>query len=344
MPTADTVDTTNLPPFLGVNVARVDPQTGKPTKPTLDNELAERDWFMTTTINMNQRLTEVRSDTDTNSASITTEATTRATADGALASLLTTVEVRSTGGAVVTGSATAQMSMIALSSPSGYSSSFGMYLRNSAVNYDVGLNALLTSGGVGRISFTATQFYFTDPSYNGGLPGNVAAYSGGVWQFNIPVLLRTGELAANAATKVRSNSASAANSVSLVVTDFNVGSELTVRALASSTQGYSNNAVTAIPTTSYIQILLDGALQSQAFVPIVLDTRCSGGTGTVNLTTGAITTFSPTNEVWWQCPAAPCDATFNTSSTSHTITARWHNLSTNMPNADWSLVVTEMKR
>jgi hypothetical protein len=344
MATTDTVDTTNLPPFLGVNVARVDPATGKPTKPTLDNELAERDWFLTTTINMNTRLTEVRSDTDTNSAAITTEAITRATADSALASLVTTVEVRSTGGAVITGSATAQMSMIAESNPSGFVSTFGLYLRNSGVNYPVGLTGYLDSGGTGIISFTATKFFWTDPSYNSGLPGNVAAYSGGVWQFNVPVLLRTGELAANAATKVRSNSSSGATSVSIVATDWNVGSEVTVLALASSTQGYSNSAVTAIPTTSYLQIYLDGALQNQAFVPITLDTRCSGGSGTVNLTTGAITSFTPTNQVWWQCPAAPCYAKFNTSSTSHTITAQWHSSSTGMPNADWFLVAIETKR
>jgi hypothetical protein len=90
MATADEVNVARLPASLGQNVARVWPD-GLPTRDQLDNEEFTRQWFMTTTVNMNRRLNEVRSDTDGNSAAITTETTARTTADAALAQQITTV-------------------------------------------------------------------------------------------------------------------------------------------------------------------------------------------------------------------------------------------------------------
>lgn len=344
MSTASTVDTTNLLPNLSADVQRVIPETGRPTKETLDQELLQRDWFMGTVINMESRIVEVRADTDTASASVVTEASARVAGDAAQASLTQTVEAALSGGAVVSGSATSQMRMIATAAPTGYSASFELYLRASGTNFPVGMQ-MLVGGGVGRIAFTAQQFMLTDPSYLGGAPGNVFLYTGGVWRFSVPVLFDTGEIATNAVSKPRTNSASGAASVSVVATDFLPGSELLILAIASPTVGYTDSSITAAPTNnSYIQVVVDGVLQKQTFAPITLDTRTTGGSGTV--VGGSLTSFSPTNVVWWQAQAMPIIAHFTTTSTSHTITAQWKTGAggTNMPNADFELIVYEYKR
>jgi hypothetical protein len=330
MPTSSTVDTTNLPPNLGADVQRVIPATGRPTKETQDNELIERDWFMSTVINMETRLTEVRADTDTASAAVITEAIARASGDTAQASLTQSVEAALSGGAVVSGSATTQMRMIAVAAPTGYSSAFSLYLRASGTNYPVGMQ-MLVGGGVGSIAFTAQQFSLTDPSYNGGLPNNVFLYSGGVFQFNVPVLFNTGEIAANAVSKPRTATASGAASVQIIASDWTPGSELLIIAVASSTVGYANSAVTAIPTgNSYIQVNVDGSLQKQAYVPIPVDNRWNGSA----------------NVAWWQAPQGFIVAHFTTTSANHTVAALWKTGAggTNMPSADWELVVWEYKR
>lgn len=90
MATPDTVDAKELPSPLGQNVPRVT-ANGYPTRETLDNEEFIRNWFTNTTVNLQRRLNEVRSDTDQASAAITTETTARTTADAALASQITTV-------------------------------------------------------------------------------------------------------------------------------------------------------------------------------------------------------------------------------------------------------------
>jgi len=240
-----TVDVTTLPSLLGVNVKRVIPETGKPTKFTLDQETAQRQWTLDTAADLQGQVILAQDTADDASAAVVLEATARASGDSANASLIIAAEARVSGGSA----ATAQIQIAAEANPSGYVASFGYYLRVSGNNYPVGMVARVTSGGVGEIAFLASQFSLTDPSFNGGLPGNVFTYSAPFFRFNVPVLLDTGELAGNAASKIRSNSASGTSTVSIVATDWHVGSEITVLAIAASTQGYSNSGVTAIPTT-----------------------------------------------------------------------------------------------
>src|SRR3954471_15489448 len=84
------VDLSKLPPTLPVTVKRGD-ENGLPSKPLIDWEQYTRDFFKRTTVDLDTRLTDVRSDTDQNSARITTETTARTTADSAIATQLTTI-------------------------------------------------------------------------------------------------------------------------------------------------------------------------------------------------------------------------------------------------------------
>lgn len=310
------IDLGSFPQALGQDVQRINPQTGKALQPTLDNEYFLAQWVKDNT----QALDDFT-------------VTVQATADDAL-------------GLGEQATAFGRMRLNATTAPTGVSARFAVELEVTAGSNtwaETGFYMDVTSGGTSRITFIASQFLFIDPAFNSGLAAVVLEYVSGAWYFNVPVIIRTGEIGSNAASKLRVTTGSG-SSVSMVVTDFIAGSELNVIAIASVTAGYANNAVTPYPAGPYLQILLDGSLQAQAFVPITLDTRCTGGTGTVNLTTGAITSFSPVNELWWQAPTMTCPAKFNTSSTSHTIVARWNTATGSMPSGDFYLIVAEHKR
>jgi hypothetical protein len=317
------IDLGSFPQALGQDVQRIDPATGKALQPMLDNEFFLAQWVKDNTQAVDDFAVSVQSQA----------VAAQGTADDAL-----NLGEQAT--------AFGRMRLSATTAPTGVSARFAVELEvtsGSNVWAQTGFYMDVTSGGTSRIAFVASQFLFIDPAYNSGLAATVLEYISGAWYFNVPVIIRTGELNTNAASKLRATSGSGSG-LSLAVTDFIAGSELNVLAIGSATAGYANSAVTAIPTAPYAQILLDGSLQAQAFVPVTLDTRCTGGTGTVNLTTGAITSFSPTIETWWQAPTGICLAKFNTSSTSHTIRVQWATAAGSMPSADWALLVAEHKR
>jgi hypothetical protein len=85
------VDLSKLPSILPIKVRRVT-EDGLPTKYTLDWEQLQRDFFKNTVISLDKRLTKLESRTDDAFARITTEETTRADADSAMAQRATTIE------------------------------------------------------------------------------------------------------------------------------------------------------------------------------------------------------------------------------------------------------------
>lgn len=85
------VNLQTIPALLPGNVARVDPATGLPTRFLLNQELAQNNWYSNSVVDLQTQITTVSSQTDVNTASITTEITARTSADEALADQITTL-------------------------------------------------------------------------------------------------------------------------------------------------------------------------------------------------------------------------------------------------------------
>jgi hypothetical protein len=85
------VDFSKLPSILPIKVRRVT-EDGLPTKYTLDWEQLQRDFFKNTVTDLDRRITTLESSMGNAFARITTEETTRASADAAMAQRATTIE------------------------------------------------------------------------------------------------------------------------------------------------------------------------------------------------------------------------------------------------------------
>lgn len=332
-----TVDLTSLPPYLGVNVARVDPDTGKPTKATLDNELAERQVIIDSLGDLQGQIVLAQASADDANAAVTVEADARASADSAQASLITTVTATANGA-----TASGKVFLGATTNLAGTSATYAWYLTaNGSVT---GMYATADGAGAGGIAFTASRFMLTDPSYQGGAPRNVFNYDGTAFAFNVPVIIRTGDINPQAVSRSRVVTGTGPN-LSLPIFDLVGGSQLLILVLANVTAGYS---AASIPTLPYVQIVVDGVLQRQTYAGTALDTRCTGGSGTVNLGTGAISSFTPTNQTWWQMNPGVCAHVYDVPGSGlvgHTITAQWHPSSTPAPPAaDWTMIISELRR
>jgi hypothetical protein len=328
-----TVDLTSLPPYLGVNVARVDPDTGKPTKATLDNELAERQVLLDSLGDLQGQIVLAQASADDASAAVTLEADARADADSAQADLITTVTATANGA-----TASGKVFLGATSNLAGTSATYAWYLTaNGSVT---GMYATADGAGGGGIAFTASRFMLTDPSYQGGAPRNVFNYDGAAFAFNVPVIIRTGDINPQAVSRSRVVTGTGAN-LSLPIFDLVGGSQLLILVLANVTAGYS---AASIPTLPYVQIVVDGVLQRQTYAGTSLDTRTTAVT--VNTVTGAST--SVTNQVWWQMQPGICAHVYDVPGSGlvgHTITAQWHPSSTPAPPAaDWTMIIQELKR
>jgi hypothetical protein len=177
-------------PVMPATVARTTAD-GLPTKELIDWEQYTLDFFDKTVTSLDERVDEAQSQTDDNSAAITTEITARTDADSALASQITTVEATANGA-----TANGQVYLVAESAPSGYSAQYGWTL--TAGNESIGMKALKSSGGDGYIAFFADQFALIDPSYLGGDPALVMAYNGTTFNFDVPVTIRHEEIGQNA--------------------------------------------------------------------------------------------------------------------------------------------------
>ena len=203
---------------LPANVARVE-KDGLPTKPVVATDTARANWFANTVVDLSTRVTTVQDQTDGNTASIVTETMARTDADTALASEITTLTATVNGntasiseeataradadGALSTridtveaesgaGLANGQIYFAAMSSPpAGATAAFGVYL--TAGSAFTGLTLVAKSDGTSAIALNAGQFTLDDS----GTATNVFTYSGGVFTFNVPVVVRTQDLAPN---------------------------------------------------------------------------------------------------------------------------------------------------
>ncbi|WP_262298389.1 hypothetical protein [Microvirga sesbaniae] len=205
MPTEDKIDLARLPPVLPVTVARTTPD-GLPTKEQLDWDQFARNWYKTTVVNLNTRLTEVRSDTDGNSDSIVEETNARTSADEALAEQITTVQA-----SVGTFTAGGQVYFGARATPSGAEAAYGIYL--TAGNAFTGFEMIAKSDGTSAIGLSANQLYFTDS----GTGTNVFSYGfdtdlgQNIFTFNVPVRIGTEEIFPNSVTKPQDSTINASN-------------------------------------------------------------------------------------------------------------------------------------
>jgi hypothetical protein len=154
-------------PVLPSSVQRVNPD-GTPTKELIDWETGTLNFFEKT-------VNALEAD------------------DAATNALVATVEDTANGA-----TASGALYLIAESAPTGYSASYGWYIT-AGTKY-AGMSAMVSSGGDAVIAFTAEQFLMTDPSYNGGVPGNVFEYDSGAFQFNVPVRVLNQDIGANAVT------------------------------------------------------------------------------------------------------------------------------------------------
>ena len=209
----------NLPPLLPASVARVKAD-GLPTKAQTDFDEYQSSYYKSNIVRTDQRITTVQSQTDANTASITEEVTARTSEDEALAEYILTVQahvddvsatvtetivaytsadsalaerIDSVEASSGSGLANGQIYFAAMSSPpTGATAAYGVYL--TAGSAFTGLTLIAKSDGTSAIAFNAGQFTLDDS----GTATNVFTYSGGIFTFNVPVVVRTQDIAANA--------------------------------------------------------------------------------------------------------------------------------------------------
>lgn len=108
-------------------------------------------------------------------------------------------------------SANGQISIQAVANPGGATAAFGVFL--TAGNQFTGLTMIAQSGGGSAIAIAASQFTFTDS----GTATNVFSYSGGVFNFNVPVTIRNQDIAALAVSHSTGASGNPTASASVTV-------------------------------------------------------------------------------------------------------------------------------
>lgn len=200
---SDILDT--QPPALPSDIARVYPDTGKPTAPQSDYEAYQASWFGRTVVDLSTRITTVQQQADGNTAAITNEAVARAEGDEALAEAVETVTTTVAGNTA------------AITTLSGsYNGIAARYTVQAALNYSTGsfeLTGVQRQDGSGptfTFAIRANEFFLTDPSFNGGLPGNVLSYSYGAFRFGVPVIFDTAEIEYNAVNTIQAAALSSA--------------------------------------------------------------------------------------------------------------------------------------
>lgn len=178
---ADDIDPNAIPFVPDTSVSLIEPESGKPKTAFHDWMQALYDWMKRSVVDLTTKITTLTADLGGLSAAITTEATIRETEDGILAAQITTVEAKADDA-----TASGQVYIAAKAGPTGTSASYGWYL--TAGSAFAGMEAMALSGGGSAIGFAANKFQFTDS----GTATPVFVYSGGVWVFNVPIVIRTG--------------------------------------------------------------------------------------------------------------------------------------------------------
>jgi hypothetical protein len=170
-------------PFVMSKNVGISDKDGKPTTAMLDWFQSLWSWMKRSVVDLTTKVDTLTDTVGDNTAAITAESVARASADSAIAATVTTVDAKvgniSAGGAVY---------LAAHATPAGATAAYGWYL--TAGSAFAGMEAVALSGGGSAINFTAGQFRFTD---NSGLnPIYALSYTGGVWELNGAIVIRSG--------------------------------------------------------------------------------------------------------------------------------------------------------
>jgi hypothetical protein len=204
------VDVTKLPPVLPLDVRRVE-DDGRATQWTTDWDAYQRNWFATTAVDLQTQVNTVSASFGTLSGEVTDIRGVVQNGDGSLtAGKLTTVKALSDSA-----TASGAVYLAATAGPTGSSAAYGWFITAGSVS--VGMKAVVDSvTGLGSISFSANSFSLEDS----GTATNVFTYSGGIFTFNVPVSIRTGDIAASAVSNmaVVTGTLASTNSLSVSMT------------------------------------------------------------------------------------------------------------------------------
>jgi hypothetical protein len=223
------VDLNTLPPLLPADVQRTF-ANGLPTEALMDSEQYGQNWMKTNVVALDTKLTTVSATVDDQTGSITELTAVVQNDDGTLtAGKLTDVKTTTDANTAEITDLTVSVGGIAVQKvvKATLNGSTGYYELTGVQNAD-------GTGPFFTFALNVNQFLLTDPSYNGGLPGNVFAYYGGVFRFNVPVQVVTGDLAANAVTDSASVAAYTAGDISISI-NVEAGSDLDITATVTNT-------------------------------------------------------------------------------------------------------------
>lgn len=152
---------------------------GKPTTAFHEWMMALWSWMKANVVDLTTKVTTLIDGQDDLQAALNIEEIARVEGDDALAAQITTVEAKADQA-----TADGQIFLAAKAAPSGAIAAYGVYLTAGGVF--TGLEMLAKSGGASAIGLTASQFTFTDS----GAAQQVFSYSGGVFYFNVPIVIQ----------------------------------------------------------------------------------------------------------------------------------------------------------
>lgn len=222
------VDLQSLPPLLTADIQRTQ-SNGLPTEALQDWEQFQQNWMATNVVALDKKLTEVSGSVGDLSGTVTDLEAVVANPDGSLtAQKLSTVAAQSStnagkitdltavvaapDGSLVAGrltdiSTTVSGQTATISELTDSVNGIAVQkvlkatLNGATGGYEFsGVQNADGTGATFAMSFTANNFTLTDPSYNGGAPGNVFSYSTelGAFNFNVPVKIRGQDIASKA--------------------------------------------------------------------------------------------------------------------------------------------------
>lgn len=207
-------DPTKAPIVNPVTVRRVN-EGGFPTQYALDWEQSYRNWMINTAVDLQTKITTVRNETADGFAEVTNEMNAIVNEQGAMAEDITNLKADFNGL-----SANGSVEFRVMSTPAGAAAAYGIYL--TAGSSFTGLQMIAYSGGGSAIAFNANQFMLNDS----GTAQNVFNYSSGVFTFNVPVRIRTGDIIDGAVSTTVANSGNPTAEVT--VTDVTDGARVRV--------------------------------------------------------------------------------------------------------------------
>lgn len=175
------IDPNAIPFVPDTTVALIDTANGRPKTAFHDWMQSLYSWMKESVVDLTTKVTTLIDTVANNTASIVAEQIARVTADDALAGQITTISA-----AFDDATADGEIYFAAKATPTGSTAAYGLYL--TAGDAFSGLEVISDSVLGSAIGLTANQFAFVDS----GTAEQVFSYSGGVFYFNIPIVLQSG--------------------------------------------------------------------------------------------------------------------------------------------------------